>query len=243
VVSPPAVEYRPAGSDPVRMSCSFGVSPRPLTISPFSVSAVSLLILPLPECSSATLLATTTPLALRHGPLPMRSRALTPASPPGAVVLRYAFQPVIFEPAALASALQCASAPSSPPRSAPLPLPVLVTKNVISPPPFFAPFAFSLSCAYPGAVMPAETRNAAATTVEIFIRPPVEWDGAGIGCSMLLSGQHEQVERYSADSCRRTIGRTIASSTSAVPSMNARLIGRVKNGEGSPRASSMARRR
>ena len=36
----------------------------------------------------------------------MRSRALTPASPPGAVVLRYAFQFVIFEPAAFAHLLE-----------------------------------------------------------------------------------------------------------------------------------------
>src|SRR3954465_13123436 len=62
----------------------------------------------------------------------MRSRALTPASPPGSQVLRYARQLACFEPAALASALQCASAPSRPPRSAPLPLPTLVTKNVMS---------------------------------------------------------------------------------------------------------------
>src|SRR5215204_2706560 len=106
VVSPPAVEYMPFGSEPVRMSCSFGVSPRPLTGSPFSVSAVCLVMLAASECRSAALLATTAPLAFCHGPLPMRSRALTPASPPGAVVLRYAFQSVRFEPAALASALQ-----------------------------------------------------------------------------------------------------------------------------------------
>src|SRR5437763_14785135 len=61
----------------------------------------------------------------------MRSRALTPASPPGSTVLRYAFQFECFEPALFASALQCASAPSRPPRSAPLPLPTLVTKNVM----------------------------------------------------------------------------------------------------------------
>src|SRR5205814_9604770 len=138
--------------------------------------AVCLLILLLPECSSATLFATTTPFALRQGPLPIRSRALTPASPPGAVVLRYAFQFVRFEPAALASELQCASAPSRPPRSAPLPLPTLVTKNVISPLPFCAPLSlpFALSCACTGNVMPAETRNAAATIAETetFIRPP-----------------------------------------------------------------------
>src|SRR5216110_272073 len=131
VVSPPAVEYMPVGSEPVRMSCMFTASPRPLTTSPFSVSAVCLLMLLRAECRSATLLATTTPLALRHGPLPMRSRAFTPASPPGNVVLKYARQFVCFEPAALASARQCASAPSRPPRSAPLPLPTLVTKNVM----------------------------------------------------------------------------------------------------------------
>src|SRR5262245_24659570 len=71
------------------------------------------------------------PLALYQGPLPIRSRAFTPASPPGSVVLRYARQLVRVEPAALASARQCASAPSSPPKSAPLPLLTLVTKKVI----------------------------------------------------------------------------------------------------------------
>src|SRR6267142_1509879 len=132
VVSPPAVEKRPDGSEPVRMSCSFGCSPRPLIGSPFSDSAVCLLMFALSECRSSRFFATTTPLALRHGPLPMRSRAFTPASPPGSQVLKYAFQFTCFEPALFASALQCASAPSSPPRSAPLPLPALVTKNVMS---------------------------------------------------------------------------------------------------------------
>jgi hypothetical protein len=36
-----------------------------------------------------------------------------------------------FDPAALASAAQCASAPASPPRAAPLPLPTLATKKVM----------------------------------------------------------------------------------------------------------------
>src|SRR5581483_7323029 len=88
VVSPPAVENMPCGSEPVSMSCVLTGSPRPGTTSPFSVSAVALLILFLPECRSATFLAMTTPLAFFQGPLPMRSRALTPASPPGSVVLR-----------------------------------------------------------------------------------------------------------------------------------------------------------
>jgi len=131
-VSPPAVEYMPLGSEPVRMSCVFTASPRPLTVSPFSVRAVALVTLLASECSSSTLLATTTPLAFCHGPLPMRSRAFTPASPPGAVVLKYAFQLVLAAPAALASAAQCASAPSRPPRLAPSPLPALVTKKLIA---------------------------------------------------------------------------------------------------------------
>src|SRR5438309_2926518 len=131
VVSPPAVEKFPAGSEPVRISCMFTASPRPLTTSPFSVKAVCLLMLLRAECRSCTLLATTTPLALRHGPLPIRSRAFTPASPPGNVVVKYARQFVYGEPAALASAWQCASAPSRPPKSAPLPLPRLVPEKVM----------------------------------------------------------------------------------------------------------------
>jgi len=35
------------------------------------------------ECSSSRPFATTVPLAFCHGPLPIRSRAFTPASPPG----------------------------------------------------------------------------------------------------------------------------------------------------------------
>jgi hypothetical protein len=78
---------RPSAVEPVRMSCWFGVSPRPLTTVPFSVSAVSFASL-LPLCSSSTLLAISSPLALRHGPAPMRSRASTAAAPPAAWVLR-----------------------------------------------------------------------------------------------------------------------------------------------------------
>src|SRR5215831_20726688 len=106
-------------------------SPRPLTVSPFSVSAVCFVMLTASECRSSTFFATMTPFTLYQGPLPIRSRAFTPGSPPGSVVLRYARQLVRVEPAALASERQCASAPSSPPKSAPLPLPTLVTKKVI----------------------------------------------------------------------------------------------------------------
>ena len=53
----------PSAVDPVRMSCRFGVSPRPLTTSPLSVSAVCLVRL-LSPCSCSTSLAITSPLAL-----------------------------------------------------------------------------------------------------------------------------------------------------------------------------------
>ena len=78
----------PSRFDPVRMSCWFGLSPRPLTTVPFSVSCVSLVRLFLSEWRSATLAATWTPLALNHGPAPMRSLALTAAVLPAAWVLR-----------------------------------------------------------------------------------------------------------------------------------------------------------
>src|SRR6187549_890947 len=75
------------------------------------------------------LLAMTKPLAFFHGPLPIRSLALTPPAP---CVDRYARQVLPPAPTACASAWQCASAPARPPRSPPLPGPLLVTKNVIT---------------------------------------------------------------------------------------------------------------
>src|SRR5688572_30683769 len=116
---------RPSGCEPVRMSWRFGLSPRPLTIWPFSSSPVCLLIL-LFACRSSTLRAISSPFAFFHGPLPIRSRALTLS------VLRYARHSRCPAPAAFASAWQCRSAPSSPPRSAPLPGPALVMKKVMS---------------------------------------------------------------------------------------------------------------
>src|SRR5688572_4964426 len=65
----------PSRLEPVRMSCWFGLSPRPLTTAPFSVSEFSFDNLLLSLCRSATLAATWTPLALNHGPAPMRSLA------------------------------------------------------------------------------------------------------------------------------------------------------------------------
>src|SRR6266542_6461869 len=153
------------------MSCMLTASPRPLIGSPFSVKAVCLLRLLDGECSSSTFLATTTPLAFCHGPLPMRLRASTPASPPGAVVERYARQFVLLEPAVCASAAQCASAPSSPPRSAPLPLPTLVTKKVMS-----------ACCACAVVLIPAlnttaETNQPAVGLFENLIQVPPRWKG------------------------------------------------------------------
>src|SRR5258708_12544742 len=82
VVSPPAVEKRPEGSEPVRMSCSFGVSPRPLIGSPFSVGPVCFVMFALSECRSPTFFATPTPLPLPHHPLPTPSPPPPPPSPP-----------------------------------------------------------------------------------------------------------------------------------------------------------------
>src|SRR5215470_8626655 len=97
---------------------------------PRSVSEVSApSLLPSP-CKSSTFCATTVPFAFCHGPLPIRSRALM--APPAALVLRYARQVLLPAPAVCANFWQCRSAPSSPPRSAPLPGPVLVTKKLIS---------------------------------------------------------------------------------------------------------------
>src|SRR5262249_23166654 len=105
-----------------------GVSPRPLTTPPFSVSDVCLVSLLLALCRSSTLVATTSPLALVHRPLPMRSRAFPAPSP---CVLRWARQVWLPAPAAAARSWQCLSAPARPPSFAPSPDPALVTKKVM----------------------------------------------------------------------------------------------------------------
>ena len=121
----------PSMSEPVSMSCMLGVSPRILIGSPFSSSAVALLILLLALCRSSTLVAMTAPLAFCHGPLPIRSRALTVALG----LRRVGAGAQIGAPGLAAGARrlrerwQCASAPARPPRSPPLPGPTLVTKK------------------------------------------------------------------------------------------------------------------
>ena len=107
-------------SNPVRISCVFGISPTPLTMVFFSVSEICLpSALPSRACSmvspwsSATLPPIRPPRALNHGPLPMRSRAFTA---PGPCVLMYACQTTgAPRPAAVPSCWQYASAPASPP--------------------------------------------------------------------------------------------------------------------------------
>src|SRR5471032_581160 len=82
----------PSACVPVRMSCWFTVLNRLGEIFAPSERPVSGPILLLAECRSATLAAICTPLALTHGPLPMRSLAFTAVAPFTALVLRYARQ-------------------------------------------------------------------------------------------------------------------------------------------------------
>ena len=89
----PSVYARPSGCEPVRMSCWFGMSPTPLTMPFFSVSDICL---PNATPIRASLMSspwiwatprpTSWPFALYHGPLPMRSRALTAPGALGAEV-------------------------------------------------------------------------------------------------------------------------------------------------------------
>src|SRR5688572_25641356 len=116
----------PSACEPVRMSCWL-----PGTGVPFSVSDVSPPRLLASELRSATDLATTTPFVFIHGPLPMRSRALTAGWPAAAAALKYARHVRLPAPAAAASVWHCLSAPASPPRFAPLPGPALVMKKLI----------------------------------------------------------------------------------------------------------------
>src|SRR5207237_7125440 len=88
VRSSPAANAVPSGCDPVNTSWRLGVSPRPLMTSPFSESAVCLVRLLLALWRSATSLAMTAPLAFFHGPLPIRSLALTAGWPSAACVAR-----------------------------------------------------------------------------------------------------------------------------------------------------------
>src|SRR5882672_9324986 len=127
----PSVNALPLPCEPVSMSCVFGLSPRPLTTAPFSVNELSLPSLLLAPCKSSTLAATCTPFALNHGPLPIRSRALTAGWPFAALALRYACQVFEPSPAVAASFWHSASAPVSPPSLAPSPGPALVMKKLM----------------------------------------------------------------------------------------------------------------
>src|SRR4029453_7704549 len=72
----------PSAVEPVRMSCSIGDGDPdhcPLIRRPFS--AMKSAALPVRECSSSRFLATSTPLAWRQGPMPIRLRASTGLPP------------------------------------------------------------------------------------------------------------------------------------------------------------------
>src|SRR5688500_2483846 len=62
----------------------------------------------------------------------MRTRAFTAGCSAVDDVLKYARHVWSPAPCAFASAWQCASAPARPPRSPPLPRPLLVTKNLVT---------------------------------------------------------------------------------------------------------------
>src|SRR5262245_44004376 len=155
VRSSPAGKAVPSGWDPVRMSCMFGVSPRPLTGSPFSVSAVCLLMLFWP-CSSARSFAMMMPLAFTQGPRPMRSRALTA---PGPWLLRYARQVFVPATAVAPRSWQSWSAPARPPRLPPFPGPALVMKKLISD-----------CCAWPPVLPPRDSNSATDATIDNSVR-------------------------------------------------------------------------
>src|SRR5579863_7144893 len=121
----------------------------------------------------------------------MRSRALTAGLPSAACVERYACQVLAPAPAEAASVAQCLSAPSRPPRSAPLPGPAEVTKKVM-----LADWACAGSTARPANKAAAEIRpkcEIVLTTVGIR-DPPMIFDS-----TLLLhwptawANQHQQI--------------------------------------------------
>src|SRR4029434_7348935 len=125
----------PSAVEPVRMSCSTGDGDPahcPLIRRPFS--SMRSAALPVRECSSSRFLATSTPLALRQGPMPIRLRASTGLPPLAGSwsALRYARQSWPPAPAAVANCWHIASAPPRPPRF-PVVLRELVTKKVMEP--------------------------------------------------------------------------------------------------------------
>ena len=78
----------PSACEPVRMSCWFGVSPTPLIVAPFSVSAVSFLRLFMSECRVATSLAIDLAFDVHPWTLADAIRALTAGCPAAAATLR-----------------------------------------------------------------------------------------------------------------------------------------------------------
>src|ERR1041385_1241089 len=124
----------PSAFEPVRMSCSTGAGdPGHCPLMRRPVSSMKSAASPVRACSSSRLRAISTPLALRHGPIPMRVRPSTGGPLSGSrSTLIYARHVCPAPPAVAASCWHSASAPRSPPRL-PVVLLALLTKNVIGP--------------------------------------------------------------------------------------------------------------
>src|SRR5258705_7289983 len=123
----------PSAFEPVMMSCSTGAGdPVHWPLIGLPCSSTKMVELPVRECRSARLAATVAPLALTHGPLPIRERASVGRLPlsGSCSTLRYACHNRLPAPAALASVWQRLSAPRRPPRL-PVIFVLLVTKKLI----------------------------------------------------------------------------------------------------------------
>src|SRR5688572_13256501 len=183
----------PSRREPVRMSCLFGLSPRPFTFWPFSSSPVSLLMLLFGECRSATSRAIRSPFALCQGPVPIRSRAWATFVSLVVLpwVLRYARHVRLPAPALAASDWQWRSAPSMPPRSAPFPVPTLVIKNVIP-------------CGYCGVTQPATASTEKPAAIPKVLR--IESIRSPLLCEIgSCLQEHKQAPHYSIHNSTRRL--------------------------------------
>ena len=106
VRSSPAGKAVPSGCEPVRMSCRFGVSPRPLTTSPFSLSAVCLVRLLL-AVQLVDILGDDSPLALLPGTVADAVARVDGRAAVGGLRAQIGVPGRLPAPAACASCWQC----------------------------------------------------------------------------------------------------------------------------------------
>src|SRR6516162_4398047 len=121
----------PSAVEPVRMSCSLGFGdPGQAPGTGCPRSSTNKIGFPLRSWRSARSFPTIRPLALNHGPLPIRSRALVGLLllPGSRSTLKYARHVLSPDPTAVAKVWQIRSAPAKPPRL-PVLLLALVTKK------------------------------------------------------------------------------------------------------------------